>query len=129
MNTIQEIHYRINREMYTFNKSIQALIAAYKATFREVERIYIKKIVDERTKDEKRVMRDQVVVSIILCNKRLLRLCAKFPKLGFDVTFRLFCSYDDGLDFEVTSIIAKDPKTGRKFFCYETACIKKDHHS
>ena len=115
MNTIQKIRYRLNCEMYPFGKSIQALIAAYKATFGEGERMYINKIVDERMEDESRLVRDQVSVSIILCNRRLLRLRAKFPRLRCDGTFRVFCSYDDGLDFELNSIIAKDPKTGKIF--------------
>lgn len=86
---------------------------------------YVICVSDQRKEDIQRHEKDQIGISILLCNEDLLKRSASRPRFGCDGTFGVVLSSNTGLKFELTTIIAKDDQTGRIYAVMRQLCTRK----
>ena len=116
INSIIKLRHQLRSRETPNGTNIEAITREYIRRVTSGESNYIISVSDERVQDRGRVSSDEVGISIVLCNQDLLKHSLKHPRYGCDGTFntvsKLSC---DGLDFELNTIISKDPKTDK---CY-----------
>ena len=75
----------------------------------------MQEILDERSTENRRLVREQMGIIIILSHMDLLKKCVDHPHFSCDGTFNMVTNNGDDVNYELVSIITKDPLTGRMY--------------